>query len=31
MGGRDKLTQKLDGIFEASSALPPDAPSDIAG
>jgi predicted alpha-1,2-mannosidase len=31
MGGRDKLTQKLDGIFEAGSALPPDAPSDIAG
>jgi len=31
MGGRDKLTQKLDGIFEASLALPPDVPSDIAG
>ena len=31
MGGRDKLAEKLDGIFSASSALPPDAPSDIAG
>jgi hypothetical protein len=31
MGGSDKLTQKLDGIFEASSALPPDAPFDVAG
>jgi predicted alpha-1,2-mannosidase len=31
MGGREKLAEKLDGIFSASSALPPDAPSDIAG
>jgi len=31
MGGRDKLEAKLDGIFNASSELPPDAPSDIAG
>jgi predicted alpha-1,2-mannosidase len=31
MGGRDKLAEKLDGIFSASSALPPDAPADIAG
>ena len=31
MGGREKLGEKLDGIFNASSVLPPDAPSDIAG
>ncbi len=31
LGGRDKLAEKLDGIFNASSVLPPDAPSDIAG
>jgi predicted alpha-1,2-mannosidase len=31
MGGTDKLEAKLDGIFNASSELPPDAPSDIAG
>jgi predicted alpha-1,2-mannosidase len=31
MGGRDKLEAKLDGIFNASSELPADAPSDIAG
>lgn len=31
MGGRDKLLEKLDGIFDASSELPPDAPNDIAG
>jgi len=31
MGGREKLGEKLDGIFSASSVLPPDAPSDIAG
>jgi predicted alpha-1,2-mannosidase len=31
MGGRDQLESKLDGIFNASSALPPDAPPDITG
>ena len=31
MGGREQLLQKLDGIFNASSELPPDAPDDIAG
>jgi len=31
MGGRRNLAEKLDGIFSASSVLPPDAPSDIAG
>ncbi len=31
MDGRDKLAEKLDSIFSASSVLPPDAPSDIAG
>jgi predicted alpha-1,2-mannosidase len=31
MGGRNALRAKLDGIFNASSALPPDAPPDIAG
>jgi predicted alpha-1,2-mannosidase len=31
MGGRDTLTEKLDAIFSASSELPADAPSDIAG
>ena len=31
MGGREKLVEKLDGIFTASSALPPDAPDDFAG
>jgi predicted alpha-1,2-mannosidase len=31
LGGREKLAEKLDGIFSASSVLPPDAPSDIAG
>jgi predicted alpha-1,2-mannosidase len=31
MGGREKLGERLDGIFSASSVLPPDAPSDIAG
>jgi predicted alpha-1,2-mannosidase len=31
MGGREKLADKLDSIFSASSVLPPDAPSDIAG
>jgi predicted alpha-1,2-mannosidase len=30
-GGREKLAEKLDGIFSASSVQPPDAPSDIAG
>jgi predicted alpha-1,2-mannosidase len=31
LGGREKLAEKLDGIFNASSELPPDAPADIAG
>jgi predicted alpha-1,2-mannosidase len=31
LGGREKLAEKLDGIFTASSAQPPNAPSDIAG
>jgi predicted alpha-1,2-mannosidase len=31
MGGRDKLLEKLDGLFNASSEQPPDAPDDIAG
>jgi predicted alpha-1,2-mannosidase len=31
VGGREKLGEKLDAIFSTSSALPPDAPSDIAG
>jgi predicted alpha-1,2-mannosidase len=31
LGGRDKLGEKLDEIFSASSAMPPDAPPDIAG
>jgi predicted alpha-1,2-mannosidase len=31
MGGPDKLQEKLDGIFNASSVQPPDAPDDIAG
>jgi predicted alpha-1,2-mannosidase len=31
LGGREKLVAKLDGIFSASTAQPPDAPSDIAG
>jgi predicted alpha-1,2-mannosidase len=30
-GGREKFGEKLDAIFNASSVLPPDAPSDIAG
>ena len=31
MGGREMLIKKLDGIFNASSIMPADAPSDIAG
>ncbi len=31
LGGREKLEQKLDGIFNASSELPKNAPLDIAG
>ena len=31
LGGREKLAAKLDAIFSASTAQPPDAPSDIAG
>jgi predicted alpha-1,2-mannosidase len=31
MGGREALKSKLDGIFHASSELPPNAPPDIAG
>jgi predicted alpha-1,2-mannosidase len=31
LGGREQLANKLDGIFNASSELPPDAPPDIAG
>lgn len=31
MGGREKLEAKLDGIFSADPALPPNAPPDIAG
>lgn len=31
LGGREKLAAKLDDIFNASSAQPLDAPSDIAG
>ena len=31
MGGREKLAEKLDGIFSASSGQPENAPSDIAG
>jgi predicted alpha-1,2-mannosidase len=31
LGGREAMAAKLDGIFSASSAQPPDAPSDIAG
>ena len=30
-GGREQFAAKIDGIFSASSALPPDAPPDIAG
>jgi predicted alpha-1,2-mannosidase len=30
-GGREQFAAKIDGIFNASSALPPDAPPDIAG
>ena len=30
-GGCKQFEEKLDGIFNASSALPPDAPIDIAG
>jgi predicted alpha-1,2-mannosidase len=31
LGGRKALEEKLDGIFSASSELPPNAPLDIAG
>jgi predicted alpha-1,2-mannosidase len=31
LGGRQQLVEKLDGIFSADPALPPDAPNDIAG
>jgi predicted alpha-1,2-mannosidase len=31
MGGREKLKEKLDSIFNTSSEQPPDAPDDIAG
>jgi len=31
LGGREALANKLDGLFSASSELPPDAPPDIAG
>lgn len=31
MGGREMLLEKLDGIFQASSVMPADAPDDIAG
>ncbi len=30
-GGRKAFMEKLDGLFNASSQLPPDAPPDIAG
>jgi len=30
-GGREAFLAKLDGLFAASSELPPDAPPDIAG
>lgn len=30
-GGEKGFTEKLDGLFNASSELPPDAPPDIAG
>ena len=30
-GGRQAFVEKLDGLFAASSELPPDAPWDIAG
>ncbi len=30
-GGRQAFVEKLDGLFNASSELPPDAPWDIAG
>ncbi|NII10773.1 GH92 family glycosyl hydrolase [Oleiagrimonas sp. C23AA] len=30
-GGREAFARKLDGLFNASSKLPPDAPPDIAG
>jgi predicted alpha-1,2-mannosidase len=30
-GGRQAFIEKLDGLFAASSELPPDAPFDIAG
>jgi len=30
-GGRPQFIDKLDGLFNASSELPPDAPPDIAG
>jgi predicted alpha-1,2-mannosidase len=31
LGGREALVSKLDGIFNASPELPPNAPPDIAG
>ncbi len=31
LGGREALVTKLDGLFNAPSDLPPDAPPDIAG
>ena len=31
LGGREALVAKLDGLFNAASDLPPDAPPDIAG
>jgi len=31
LGGRRAFVEKLDGLFSASSELPPDAPWDIAG
>jgi predicted alpha-1,2-mannosidase len=31
LGGREALVAKLDGLFSADPALPPDAPPDIAG
>ncbi|MDR3723360.1 MAG: GH92 family glycosyl hydrolase [Terracidiphilus sp.] len=31
LGGRAQLEAKLDGIFSADPALPPNAPNDIAG
>lgn len=31
LGGNQMFLEKLDGLFSASSQLPPDAPEDIAG